>query len=175
MHADVKVKGDILLSFLYACSELQLVLDLDGVEPAETIEKDQWYPFQMIMDLERAVTMKCQTTDGIMEKIGIVMSQRWYHQGPLKEIIKRGVEYLFFQSMSQGYRSVMKGPQSVIGDFTLIGFDEPKGLALIRSTTPFNKDLERGIIIGGMSAPGDLQKIKVDNREDQNRFFIEFQ
>ena len=34
--------------------------------------------------------------------------------------------------------------------------------------------LERGVIIGGMTAPGDLDYIDVDNDEDRNFFRIEF-
>ena len=52
--------------------------------------------------------------------------------------------------------------------------DEKEGKARIHSTTPFNKDQERGVIIGGMTAPGDLDYIDVKNEENSHIFEIEF-
>ena len=80
-----------------------------------------------------------------------------------KALVKRGVDFLYFQSGSQGYASVVKGPKDQVGSFDLEQIDEAQGQAIIHSTDPFNKDLERGVIIGGLSAPGDLDFIDVDN------------
>ena len=54
------------------------------------------------------------------------------------------------------------------------GGKQKGGKALIHSATPFNKDLERGVIIGGMSAPADLDYVDVNNGEDEHYFKIEF-
>ena len=110
----------------------------------------------------------------ILEKVGAEMMFSWYSLGPGKEIIKRGVDFLHFQSGSEGYASVVRGPEEGVGSFKLMEIDEKEGNALIYSTTPFDKNLERGVIIGGMSAPGDLSYINVDNDEDAQRFRIEF-
>ncbi|GAH87659.1 unnamed protein product, partial [marine sediment metagenome] len=82
--------------------------------------------------------------------------------------------FLHFQSGSQGYASVIKGPKEVVGSFKLVKLEKNLGKALIHSTTPFNKNMERGVIIGGMSAPGDLDYIDVNNDKDEHYFNIEF-
>ena len=69
---------------------------------------------------------------------------------------------------------MVQGPEAVVGSFSLTEIDEKNGKAVIHSTTPFDKDLERGIIIGGMKAPGDLDYIDVNNDEDRQCFRIEF-
>jgi len=102
------------------------------------------------------------------------MMLSWYNFGPGKQIIKSGVDFLIFQSGSQGYRSLVEGPEELVGSFDLVEIDEKNGKALIHSTTPFNKNLERGVIIGGMSAPCDLDYIDVNNDEDEYYFKIEF-
>ena len=94
--------------------------------------------------------------------------------GQGKDLIGTGIDFLHFQSGSNGYRSVVAGPEEFVGNFNLIEIDEIQGLAKIHSTTPFNKDLEKGIILGGMSAPGDLDYIHVSNSEDQDHFVIRF-
>ena len=68
----------------------------------------------------------------------------------------------------------MKGPKDQVGSFNLVEIDETRGRALIHSTDPFDKDLERGVIIGGLAAPGDLDYIDVNNDEDPHHFRIEF-
>ena len=73
-------------------------------------------------------------------------------------------------------RNVLRIHKHISGvDWSLIvEIDEKEGEALIRSTTPFDKNLERGVIIGGMSAPGDLVFINVENDDDECIFKIEF-
>ena len=44
----------------------------------------------------------------------------------------------------------------------------------MHSTTPFNRDLERGIILGGMAAARDLDLIEADNSGDRDLFRIRF-
>ena len=95
------------------------------------------------------------------------MMLAWYNFGPGKDIIKKGVDFLYFQTGSQGYHSVVMGPEELVGNFDLVEIDEKNGKALIHSTDPFNKDLEKGVIIGGMSAPGDLDYIDVTVDEDR--------
>jgi hypothetical protein len=68
----------------------------------------------------------------------------------------------------------VQGPEKLVGSFNLEEMDEKKGRAIIHSTTPFDKDMERGVIIGGMTAPGDLDFIDVNNDRDKNHFTIEF-
>ena len=102
------------------------------------------------------------------------MMKGWYHYGPGKEIIKTGTDFLHFQTSSEGYYSVVKGPKEKIGDFKLEKIDLDRGYAKVFSTTPFNRDMERGVLIGGMKAPNDLDYIEVNNNKDINNFEIIF-
>lgn len=52
--------------------------------------------------------------------------------------------------------------------------DDAAGFAVIESSTPFSRDFERGLIMGGMLAPGDLWYVKVDHDDDPHRFVITF-
>ena len=102
------------------------------------------------------------------------MMSNWYHYGPGKEIVKTGVDFLRFQSGAQGYASVVKGPREHVGAFELVELDEANGTALVHSTTPLSRDSERGVIIGGMLAPGDIDYIDVTNTDDPDYFHVEF-
>jgi hypothetical protein len=170
----LKVFGATLLGFTQACINLNIVAGSKASDIISDIEVNQWYPFERLREIEKIVFESYKDPGPIMERVGMEMMLAWYKYGPGKEIIKKGVDFLVFQTGSQGYHSVVKGPRELVGDFDLVELDKNKGKALIHSTDPFNKDMERGVIIGGMSAPGDLYYIDVSNDEDAQYFKIEF-
>jgi len=171
----LEVFGATLLGFAKACKDLNIVAGFEASKLVSDIEVTRWYPFERLRDIETIVIESYKNVEPILEKVGAEMMLTWYNYGPGKKIIKGGIDFLKFQSGSQGYVSVVRGPKNLVGSFELVKIDLKKGKALIYSTTPFNKDLERGIIIGGMSAPGDLDYIDVNNDEDSHYFKIEFE
>jgi len=170
----IEVFGATILGFAEACKDMNIVAGSEAGELISSVEVNKWYPFERLRDIEATVIETYKNAGPILEKAGAEMMLTWYNLGPGKEIINSGVDFLRFQSGTQGYASVVKGPKDLVGSFELVEIDEDKGKALIHSTTPFNKDLERGVIIGGMSAPGDLDYIDVNNDEDEHYFMIEF-
>ncbi len=173
-NTQLRVYGATLQGFAQACVNLNIVAGNKAAEALREIEVDQWYPFELLRTIERVVVDSYEKADPILERVGIQMMLGWYNLGPGKQFVKRGVDFLYFQTGSHGYSSVVKGPPELVGDFELIEIDEEKGTAVVRSSTPFNKSLERGVIIGGLSAPGDLDYIDVSNRADETWFVIEF-
>jgi len=171
---ELEIFGATILGFAKACKDLNIVAGSRAGELISGVEVNKWYPFKRLRDIEATVIETYKNAGPILERAGAEMMLTWYNLGPGKEIINTGVDFLRFQSGSQGYASVVKGPKDLVGSFELVEIDEDKGKALIHSTTPFNKDLERGVIIGGMSAPGDLDYIDVNNGEDEFYFRIKF-
>lgn len=102
------------------------------------------------------------------------MMTGWYHFGPGKGIVRKGVSFLHFQTGSGGFASVVRGPESAVGSFELELFDKANGRAVVHSTTPFNRKMECGVLIGGMLAPGDIDFIDVRNDDDPNHLVVEF-
>ena len=171
---ELKVHGATIQGFAQACINLNIVAGSKAADLISEIEVNSWYPFGRLREIERIVSDSYEHAGPILERVGTEMMLGWYKFGPGKEIINRGVDFLYFQTGSQGYASVVVGPEELVGSFSLEEIDETNGKAVILSTTPFNKDLERGVIIGGMSAPGDLDYVDVQNDEDEHHFRIEF-
>ena len=170
----LEVFGATIEGFAQACINLNIVASSDTKNLTKDVEVNKWYPFKILRDLEVIVIKNYENYKSILERVGTEMMLAWFNFGPGKQIINRGVDFLHFQSGSQGYASVVKGPEELVGSFKLVKVEEKLGIALIHSTTPFNKNIERGVIIGGMSAPGDLDYIDVNNDEDEHYFNIEF-
>jgi hypothetical protein len=171
---ELVVFGATIQGYAQACINLNIVAGSKAENLIGEIEVTGWYPFEKLLEIERVVTGAYENAGPILERVGMEMMLGWYHYGPGKEIIERGVDFLRFQTGSQGYASVVKGPEKLVGSFNLEYLDEEAGRAKITSTTPFNKDQERGVIIGGMTAPGDLDYIDVKNEKNPQVFEIEF-
>lgn len=170
----IKILGVTIRGFAQALSSLHIIAGSTVESFFKDIDVMDWHPIEKFTELEKIVLQNYINAGPILERVGMAMMNDWYYHGPGKEIINSGAGFLHFQSSSEGYHSLVKGPRNIIGSFSLAEIDETEGSALIHSTTPFDKNLERGIIIGGMSAPGNLLYIDVDNSNDANYFKIEF-
>lgn len=174
MNGRIEVMGATILGFAEACANLKIIAGPVAENLVREIEVTEWYPFSTLAGIERTVIENYRNCGPIMERAGIAMMDHWHHHGPGKGIVRSAADFLRFQSGSRGYASVVKGPEHLVGSFRLLEMDEGKGMALVHSSTPFNRPLERGVLIGGMSAPGDLSYVDVDNTEDEDYFWIEF-
>ncbi len=173
-NGKAQILGVIPLSFGQACVNFKfLIAEETGF--LEQIRADQWYPMEKILKNLNIVKKKYSDPAPILEQIGIEMMNLWYSQGPGKQIIKNGVDFLHFQTSSEGYYSLIKGKTDEIGDFSLLSLDEENGTATVRSTTPFSRDMERGVLIGGLGTTKDLLYVNVDNSENEDIFQIRFQ
>jgi len=172
-NAKPLILGVLPLSFTQACINFNFLIK-EETSFLKDIQPAGWYPLEKFSNILNMVQMKYSNPAPILEQIGIEMMNLWYTQGPGKGIIKRGIDFLHFQTSSEGFYSVIRGTPEQIGDFSLLALDEEKGTATVRSTTPFNKDMERGVLIGGLGTAKDLLYIRVDNSENEAIFNIQF-
>lgn len=174
MNNTMEISGTLLAGCARACINLKIVAGVQASNLIEGIQPLNWYPLERLQKLGDIITSTYDNPVPIMEQVGIEMMTEWYNFGTGKNLIKKGADFIVFQTGSEGYKSVVKDPSSFIGDFKLISFDEKKGEAVIESSTPFNRDMERGVLIGGMKALGDLDYIEVNNEKNKDIFIITF-
>ena len=170
---NTQILGALPLSFGQVCINSNFLIS-EETRFLKQIRSDKWYPLEKVLNILNIIKEKYTDPAPIFEQIGIEMMNLWYSQGPGKEIIKKGVDFLHFQTSSEGYYSVIRGHPQQIGEFSLLRLDEEKGTAVVRSTTHFNRDMERGILIGGLGTTKDLLFISVDNSENEDIFLIHF-
>lgn len=170
----VEMFGAILMSFAQACINLNILAAEDQAADFKGFEPMQWYPAERYARMIAFINQKYTDPAPIKEKVGIEMMRLWYEFGPGKQIVKKGVDFLHFQASSQGFHSVVRGDPSRVGTFTLEKIDEASGKAIVAAKNPFDPDQQRGVIIGGLGLPGDLNFIDVDNSKDPNVYLIEF-
>ena len=168
-----QILGALFLSFGQACVNFKFLI-VEEIHFLKQIRADEWYPLEKFLHILNIVREKYSDPAPVFEQIGIEMMNQWYAQGPGKKIIRKGTDFLQFQTSSQGYYSVIRGRPEKIGDFSLLSLDEKNGTAVVKSTTPFDRDMERGVLIGGLRATKDLLYVNVDNSEDRDNFLIRF-
>lgn len=168
------VHGALMAGFAQACVNLNIVAGRRATALLSDIDVGRWFPLAKWFELERMVGESYSNVEPIRLKLGIEMMTLWYHRGPGKALIHRGADFLHFQTGSNGIVSVIRGPREVVGSFDLEEFDLERGRAVVRSSTPFDRTIERGVLIGGVLAPGDLNYVDVTNDGDPNCLVVEF-
>ncbi|MBK8214141.1 MAG: hypothetical protein IPK71_10385 [Myxococcales bacterium] len=171
---EMQVHGALMVGFAQACVNLNIVAGQEATRFIGGLQINDWYPLSEWEKLQKLVIRSYANVDPIMVKVGIAMMHGWYHFGPGKSAVKKGVSFLHYQTGSGGFASVVRGPESVVGSFELEQFDKTRGLAVVHSTTPFDRKMECGVLIGGMTAPGDVDYVDVTNTDDPDRLIVEF-
>ena len=172
-HERLELLGIFLQSFGNACVNLRLLFG----EQAESLlasTPDGWYPASAFFEAVRSIEARFPDPEPIKERLGIEMMKLWYERGPGRSIVKRGVDFVRFQTGSNGYHSVVRGPAHAVGEFALEALDEQQGRAQVRSSTAFDRTIERGVLIGGLQLAGDVEFVDVDNSEDPSVYRIRF-
>ncbi len=169
----LELLGIFLQSFGNACVNLKLLLG-DQAEALLESKPDAWYPATRFFDAVRAIEERFPDAAPIKERLGAEMMKLWYEHGPGRAIVERGVDFVRFQTGSNGYHSVVRGEASAVGEFSLESLDEPGGRAVVRSSTSFDRTIERGVLLGGIQLAGDVEYVDVDNSEDPSVFRIHF-
>lgn len=170
---ELELLGIFLQSFARACINLKLLF-ADSAESLIESTPEGWYPARRFIDAVCSIEGRFPNPEPIKERLGIEMMTLWYEHGPGRSIVKRGVDFLRFQTSSAGYHSVVRGPVAAVGEFALEALDENAGRARVHSTTAFDRTIERGVLIGGLQLAGDLAYVDVDNADDSSTFHIHF-
>lgn len=173
-HDDVRVRGALCLAIGQACINLNFFIDETTKAALAEIHPEEWCPLSTYLNLLDVVAARYADPAPIIEQIGVEMVRIWSEHGIDRSRIRNGLDFLLFQTSSEGYYSMVKGSPETIGDFALVAIDEQQGTAVVRSTTPFDKNMERGILRGGVEFTGSFTYVDVDNSADEHVFLIEF-
>lgn len=169
------VLGALIMGYAQACLNLNIIAGKRVTAFLTEIQPTSWYPLSRWTELEKIVLQSYRNADAILTRVGMEMMFSWYNFGPGKNIVNKGIDFLHFQTSSEGYASVIKGTSDQVGNFELKSINKDAGKAIVQSTTPFNRKMECGVLIGGMKAPGDLDYVDVINNEDNSNLIeIEF-
>jgi diguanylate cyclase (GGDEF)-like protein len=163
----VEVLGALLLGIQGACASLAL-LSARNPDGHYDYRPERWYAIEELHHL-LDWTQRYRDPQEVQTRIGMAMMEGWYRDGPGFQIAPGGLDFLAFQAGSHGYRSVMRGDAALMGGFELVALDIAAGEAQVHSSTLFSRDLELGILQGGLDATDDLLFSEVTREGDRYR------
>lgn len=170
---NTKVHGSMLLCFAHACKNHQITLGHELEKFASPDVLGSWFDLSDYKNLCNKVSTIYTNPTPVLEKIGEEMMKIWF-QAAGKNLIKSGVDFIKLQTSSDGYKQVVQGPSDEIGYFSLKSIDEKKGIATVESKTPLNREVERGVLRGGINLFNEYSYISVNSGETQDIMNIEF-
>jgi hypothetical protein len=170
----MEISGVFLLSLARAAVNLRVLAGAEWENVLGATEPGGWYPKELFTDALEVAAKRFRDAGPVLERVGYEMMRSWYDEGPGRSTVGSGPEFLRFQVGSKGYRSLVRGLDEETGAFALEHIDDTAGTALVTSTTPFPRALERGVLLGGIQLGGNVDFVSVTNERDPSRFEIVF-
>ena len=164
MHDKAVCKGEVSGSFLLGLTGsfaylniLPQDLDIDGLEP------EQWYPYSLLMSILDSISKNVPYSDIIFFYAGVNFINIWYENGPGKDMIASGLDWLYAHHSSAGYNSVVRGgtPEE-IGWSKIQSFDLEAGIAVYENVMPLLPEFVKGVFYGGCLLFDDMEYVEVD-------------
>jgi hypothetical protein len=115
-----------------------------------------------------------ENPDVIFELIGEETMRIWYEAGEGHGKISKGIDFLKYQTGSEGYWSMVKGPKDKVGELILSLLSEKEGTAELIDTSPFHHAFVKGILLGGMKGGGDLMRLDIRYSKEKKAFHVTF-
>jgi hypothetical protein len=155
--------GIILLGMVSAFERIKVISGEKAAYLSRDTDPNQWYPLKQFFDLLDALTAGGRDVSPILFRAGNEFIRMWFFEGPGHTFINSGVDFLRYQTGSDGYSSVVRGPVEEVGRVDLTELDETAGTARILSVNPFPPEFDRCVFYGGILAPGDMEWAEVSS------------
>ena len=125
-----------------------LPFSLDSILP------NAWYPYEYLISLNRLIEERIPDSKSILFWAGVKFIELWYWEGPGKEMISSGLDWVYCNDKGGGYNSVVRGEN--VGWCKNLVTNEQQGFALIENVMPISAAYLRGIFFGGFYLFDDM-------------------
>jgi diguanylate cyclase (GGDEF)-like protein len=167
INSESSTKGEVAGSFLLGLVEsfyhLQILPQGDVSLSTNDLAPEKWYPYSMLIETLRSIEQAVPSSANVFFRAGVNFLRTWYEQGPGKTMIHSGLDWLYANSESQGYNSVVRGGnRDEIGWSLLQSIDEKAGIAVYENVMPLNAEYVRGVFYGGCVLFDDMDYVDVE-------------
>jgi len=150
--------GEQLLGLAQVCAGLEVIDDAELQAALQGVEPGGWYPVSRLLLVSEAVKNRFPYYTPILFRAAEMLITKWVEQNGMVS----GLDFLELQRDSTGYHEIIRGSAEEVGEFVLIALDPARGIAQVRSTTPFDAEYERGVLYSGTMSPGDMSYVHVE-------------
>ena len=165
-----EISGAFLVGIAYAFTENNLIShDAFPVNPNEILPQN-WYPFNYFFETIEVINREIPNANNILFWAGVNFLNIWYHNGPGKELISCGLDWIYANSESGGYNSVVRGgTPDEIGWCRITDIDVEKGYVVYENFNPFQSEFLRGLFYAGCILFNDMEYVTVETITNPNK------
>lgn len=138
------VRRAVFRALAQASKNLGLYVAPEAAEHLARAKDAAWVPLEQLLGLLELAAAPYKEQAPLLERLGAEMVDAWY-QKEAHAKLSGGVRETLAQ-LGHAYHAIVHGDASETGDVHLTSFDEPSGELFVRSTTPFSRDFERGVL-----------------------------
>lgn len=158
-----EVSGAFLLGLVQSFYNLHILPQGGMALNVEQINPEEWYPYSMLMETLETIEKTFPTSASLFFRAGIHFLHIWYEYGPGKTMIHSGLDWLYANSDSQGYNSVVRGgDKNEIGWCLLKSMDEEAGIAVYENVMALSLEYVKGVFYGGCILFDDMEFVTVE-------------
>ncbi len=141
-----KVRRAVFRALVQASKNLGLYVAPEAAEHLERAKEAPWIPLGQLLELLELAAAPYPEPASVLERLGREMVDAWYQKEQGGELPKAVPELL--GELGHGYHQLVRGDGTETGEVHLVTYEPDKGEIAVRSTTPFPRDLERGVLQG---------------------------
>jgi hypothetical protein len=167
-----KVKRAVFRALVQAATNLGLYVAPEVAEHLERAKEAAFIPLEQLSDLLALAAAPYAEPAPVLERLGREMVDAWY-QKEQGGALPNAVEELLAE-LGPAYRGLVHGDVTETGEVSGASFDPEKGELVVHSTTPFSRDLERGVLEGVLLRMKDVIGVEAERSRspEQHRLRI---
>lgn len=116
----------------------------------------EWYPFSYALEMVELIKTTLPNMSSLLFWAGVRFINRWYYEGPGKEVIFSSIDWVKANQTSDSYNTVVKGDPQEVGWTGAVEIDLDQGYALIELVMPWEPAYLQGVLYGGFLLFDDL-------------------
>jgi diguanylate cyclase (GGDEF)-like protein/PAS domain S-box-containing protein len=165
-----EIAGSFLLGLSHAFTENNLISqDTFPFNPNEILPQE-WYPFNYFFETIEVINREIPNAKNILFWAGVNFFNIWYYHGPGKGLISCGLDWIYANSDSGGYNSVVRGGSpDEIGWSRITDMDVDKGYVVYENFNPFQSEFLRGLFYAGCILFNDMEYVTIETIENPHK------
>ncbi len=163
------VRRAVFRALVQACRNLELYIAPEAAEHLEQTADEEWLPLEQLQGVLSLAAAPYPEPGPLFERLGTEMVEAWFTQGAPEAAASVGP---LLEQLGAAYGRLVRGELADTGELSLVRYDAAAGVAVLRSTTPVGRELERGILRGLLRRCQGVLGVEVESTRDPEEHLL---
>jgi hypothetical protein len=148
---------------------LELYVAPEAAEHLEQTAEEEWIPLEQLQGVLSLAAAPYPEPGPLFDRLGVEMVEAWFTQGAPEAATSVA---LLLEQLGAAYGRLVRGDLVDTGELSLVRYDATAGEAIVRSTTPLGRELERGILRGLLCRCQGVLGAEVESTRDREEHLL---